>query len=157
MQNLTIHLGSATPLYPRAGPRASALSTTPTDRMAPPVSGTAARHCAAAHLSALSLPALSDQHARARRTSPVSAALGPLPGDACRSGPGPTAPTRRVAPPRPRPPTFFPLSPLPRCRRAARSPLALLHSLLRPHSSPTPPLERSSFPTAPRTRTAASR
>jgi hypothetical protein len=54
-------------------------------------------------------------------------------------------------------PTFsllFP--PLPRCRRAARSPLTLLHSSSRLHSSPTPPLECPSLPTTPRTRTTAS-
>jgi hypothetical protein len=65
MQNLTVHLGSATLLSSRAGPRALVLSTAPADRAAPPVSGTATRHCAAAHLSALSLPALSGRHARA--------------------------------------------------------------------------------------------
>jgi hypothetical protein len=54
-------------------------------------------------------------------------------------------------------PTFSLLfSPLPRCRRAALSPLALLHSSSHLHSSPTPPLERLSLPTAPRTWTAAS-
>jgi hypothetical protein len=138
------------PFSSRAGPCA------PADRLAPPISGTAAWHCAAAHPSGASLLALSDWHARARRTSSVSAALGPLPGGDRQSRPGPTAPLRRVAPPCPGPPTFFPpLSPLSRCRRAARSPLALLHSFPRPHSSPTPPLERPSFPTAPRTQTTA--
>jgi hypothetical protein len=54
-------------------------------------------------------------------------------------------------------PTFsllFP--PLSRYRRAARSPLTLLHSSSRLHSSPTPPLECPSLPTTPRTRTTAS-
>jgi hypothetical protein len=46
--------------------------------------------------------------------------------------------------------------PLPRCRRAARSPLAPLHSSSHLHSSPTPPLKRPSLPTSPRTWTAAS-
>jgi hypothetical protein len=62
MQNLTVHLGSATPLSSRAGPRAPVLSTAPADRPVPPVSGTTARHCAAAHPSAPSLPALSGDH-----------------------------------------------------------------------------------------------
>jgi hypothetical protein len=59
--------------------------------------------------------------------------------------------------PQARTPTFsFLFSPLPRCHRAARSPLALLHSSSHLHSSPTPPLERPSLPTAPRTRTPTS-
>jgi hypothetical protein len=57
MQNITVHLGSATPPSSRAGPRETALSTAPADSPAPPVSGTAARHCAAAHPSPPSLPA----------------------------------------------------------------------------------------------------
>jgi hypothetical protein len=65
MQNLTVHLGSATPLSSRAGPRVPVLSSTPADRPAPPVSDTATRHCAAAHPSAPSLPALSGRHTRA--------------------------------------------------------------------------------------------
>jgi hypothetical protein len=69
----------------------------------------------------------------------------------------PTAPPRAAGHPHARDPHLFPpLSPLPRCRRAARSPLALLHSSSHPHSPPTPSLERPSFPTAPRTRTAVS-
>jgi hypothetical protein len=63
MQNHTVHLGSATPLSSQAGPRA------PADRPAPPVGDTAARHCAAAHPSAPSLPALSGRHARATQRS----------------------------------------------------------------------------------------
>jgi hypothetical protein len=111
MQNLTVHLGSVTPLSSRAGPRVPALSSAPAGRPAPPVSDTAVRHCAAAHPSAPSLPALSGRHARARRTSPTSAALETLPDDVRRSGPSPTAPPRRVAPPRPGPPTFSLLFP----------------------------------------------
>jgi hypothetical protein len=52
------------------------------------------------------------------------------------------APPRRVAPPLLGPHLFPPLSPLPRCRRVARSPLTLLHSPPpHPHSSraPKPP------------------
>jgi hypothetical protein len=120
MQNLIVHLDSATPLSSWAGPRAPALSTTPANRPAPPVSGTATRHCAAAHLSAPSLPALSDRHARARHTSPMSTALGPLHGT-------------------PLSPPF--LSPLPSYRRAARSPLHSDPSSRAPelpHRSPHP-------------------
>jgi hypothetical protein len=62
-----------------------------------------------------------------------------------------------MAPPCPDPQLFPPLfPPLPRCRRVARSPLTLLHSSSRLHSSPTPPLERPSLPTTPHTWTAAS-
>jgi hypothetical protein len=99
--------------------------------------------------SAPSPPALSGRHARVRHIA-VSVALGPLQGAVRRSGPGPTAPHSRD------PHLFPPLSPLPRCHRAARSPLALLHSFSHPHSSLTPPLERPSFPTTPRTRTTTS-
>jgi hypothetical protein len=154
MQNLTVHLGSATPLSSWAGPPAPALSTAPANIPAPPVSGTAARQCVAPHLSAPSLPALSGRHARAQCTSPASAALEPLSGAVRQSGLGPMALPRHVAPPRLGPP----LSPLlfPLCRRAAHSPLALLDSSTGPHSSPTPPLERLSIPTTPCTRTAAS-
>jgi hypothetical protein len=153
MQNLTVHLGSATPLSSRAGPRAPALSTTPIDRPAPLVSGTTARHCVVAHPSGASLPR-SVRPARARaahvaRERLTQAAVGRRPPVGARPH-GTPAPT-------PRTPHFLPpLSPLLRCRRAARSPLALLHSFPSPHSSPTPSLERPSFPTAPRTRTAAS-
>jgi hypothetical protein len=150
MQNLTVHLAHPTPLSSRAGPRAPALSTAPlTGRphlsVAPPP-GTVLRPTRQAPLSPL-CPA----GTRARRKSSASATLGPLPGDDHRSGPGPTAPPRRVAPPRPGPPPFSLLFPL--CRAAAE-PLALLHSFPHPHSSPTPSLERPSFPTAPHTWTA---
>jgi hypothetical protein len=104
MQNINVHLGSATQFSSRAGPRAPVLSSAPADRPAPPVSDAAARHCVAAHLSGASLPALPGRHARTRRTSPMNAALGPLPGDDRRSEPGPAAPLCRVAPPRPGPP-----------------------------------------------------
>jgi hypothetical protein len=95
--------GLGHPFSSRAGPRAPALSSAPADRPAPPVSDTAARHCAAAHSPGASLLALSGRHARARRTSSACATLRPLSGDDRRSGPGPTAPPRRVAPPRPGP------------------------------------------------------
>jgi hypothetical protein len=119
MQHLTVHLGSANPAFFAGRPtRARALHRA-ADRPAPPVSGTATRHCAAAHPSGTSLPALFDWHTRARHTSSASAALRPLLGDDRRSGPGPTAP------PRPGPPPFsLPIFPLSRYRRAARSPLA---------------------------------
>jgi hypothetical protein len=119
MQNLTVHLGSATQLSSRTGPRAPALSTAPVDRPTPPVSGTAARHCGTAHPSGASLPA-----------------LGLLSGAVRRSGPGPTAPPRRVAPPHPGPPTFSLLFPL--CRAAAE-PLAP-HSHCSTHSPVATPL-----------------
>jgi hypothetical protein len=149
MQNLTVYLGSATPLSSRAGPRAPALSIAPADRPAPPVSGTAARRCAAAHPSAPSLPALSGRHAHARRTSPASAALGPLPGDVRRSGPGPTAPPHHVAPPRLGSPSFpssFPSAALPPSRSlpAHAVPLVLPFSLLSDSFSRTPELPHRS-------------
>jgi hypothetical protein len=152
MQNLTVHLGSG-----RGGPRVPALSTAPADRPAPPVSGTVVRHCATAHPSAPYLPALSGRHARAAHVAHerrARAAAGCRPQVGARPH-GTSAPCG-TPPPTPGTPTFFPHhSPLPHCRRAARSLLALLHSFPRPHSSSTPPLERPSFPTAPHTRTAA--
>jgi hypothetical protein len=156
MQNLTVHLGSANPTFFAGRPtRARALHRA-ADRPAPSVSGTAARHCPAAHLSVLSLPALSGRHARAWRTSSTSAVLGLLPGDDRRSGPGPTAPPHRVAPPRPGPPPFP--SPFSLCRAAAEplAPSSRVDSSSHPNSSPTPSLESPSFPTAPLTRTTAS-
>jgi hypothetical protein len=58
MQNLIVHPGSATLfLHGPAHARERAdLPPTPADRPAPPVSGIAARHCAAAHPSDASLP-----------------------------------------------------------------------------------------------------
>jgi hypothetical protein len=108
MQNLTVHLGSATPLSSRAGPLAPVLSTAPADKPTPPVSGTTARHCVTTHPSDASLPTLSGRHERARRTLPASAVLGPLPGDARRSGPGPMAPLAPRGTPMPGTPTFSP-------------------------------------------------
>jgi hypothetical protein len=149
LQNLTVHLGSASQLSSRAGPRAPALSTAPADRPAPPVSGTVAQHCAAAHPSGVSLPALSNRNARTRRTSPTSAAIGPLPGDARRAPWHPRAAWHPHARDPHLFPSSFPSAALPPSR-------SLLHSFPRPYSSPTVPLERPSFPTAPRTRTATS-
>jgi hypothetical protein len=157
MQNLTVHLGSATPLSSRAGPRMPALSTAPADRPAPPVSGIAVWHYAAAHPSDASL-SRSVRPARAcgaRR--PRAPCLGRCWAPSSGWGQAPRHPRAAWHPHARDPHLFPPLSPLPRCCRAARSPLTLLHSSSRPHSSLTPSLERPSFPTAPRTQTAASR
>jgi hypothetical protein len=141
MQNLIVHLGSATTLSSRAGPRTPTLSSMPADRPAPPVSDTTAQHYVAAHPSALSLPALSGRHARTRRTSPASAALGPLPGDVHWSGPG------RVAPPRPGPPPFPSSFTLSRCRSlpAHAAPLVPPSPLLSDSFSRAPELPHRSL------------
>jgi hypothetical protein len=128
MQNLTVHLGSTTPLSSRAGPRALALSTALADRLAPPVRRLSPR---------------SVRHARARRTSPASAALGPLSGAVRRWGPGPTAP------PRPGPPPFpfsSPCAALPSSRSlpAHAAPLVPLSPLLSDPSSRAPELPHCS-------------
>jgi hypothetical protein len=152
MQNLTVYLRSANPAFFTGRPtRARALHRA-ADRPAPPVSGTAARHCATTHLSVLSLPALSGRHARSRR-APRSGR--------CRA----TTAGRGQAPrhthstwhPHARDPHLFP-SPFSLCRAAAEplAPRSRVNSSSRPHSSPTPSLERLSFPTAPHTRTATS-
>jgi hypothetical protein len=124
MQNLTVHLGSATPLSSRAGPCAPALSTASADRSASPVSG-----------------------ARRPRAPRLGRCWAPS------SGRG-QAPRHPHATWHPHLSLLFSL--LPRCRRATRSPLALLHLSSCLHSSLTPPLERPSLPTAPYTWTAAS-
>jgi hypothetical protein len=137
----------------QAGPRAFAQPRAyacalpaPTDRPAPPISGTAARHCAAAHPSDAYLPSLFPPATRARRTTPVSATLGLLPGAIRQSGPGPMSPPRRVAPPRPDPhlfPPLFPSAALPPSRSlpARTAPLVLPSPLLSDPSSraPEPP------------------
>jgi hypothetical protein len=136
--------------------RACALPA-PADKPAPPISSTAARHCAAAHPSALSLhrsvrsARVSAAHvARERRPRAATGRRPPV-------GARPHGTPASRGTPTPGPQLFPPLFlPLPRCRRVARSPLTLLHSFSRLHSSPTPPLERPSLPTAPHTRTAAS-
>jgi hypothetical protein len=143
MQNLTVHLGSTNPLSSRAGPRAPTLSTVPDDRPAPPVSDTTARHCAAAHPLGASLPALSGRHARVRRMSSVSAALRPLSSDDRWSGPGPTAPPRRVAPPRPGPPPFPPLFSFPLCRADDRAAQARPRRLVLPSPLLSDPSSRA--------------
>jgi hypothetical protein len=85
--NAKPYYASGRPVYvsSRARPRASAQPharvyalPAPANRSALPVSGTAARHCAAAHLSDASLPSLFSPATRARRTSPGNATLGPL-------------------------------------------------------------------------------
>jgi hypothetical protein len=64
MQNHTVHPGGPSPFL--LGPaQARPRSPAPTDRPAPPISGTVTRHCAAAHPSAPSLPR-SVRPARAR-------------------------------------------------------------------------------------------
>jgi hypothetical protein len=107
---------------------------------------------------------LGPAHARPRSHTPTDRSALPVSSTAaryCAAAPHQTSlPSLFLSwhpPPHARTPTFSLLfSPLPRCHRAASSPLALLHSSSRLHSSPTPPLERPSLPTAPRTRTAAS-
>jgi hypothetical protein len=130
----------------QAGPRAFAQPRAyacalpaPTDRPAPPVSGTTARHCATAHPSDAYLPSLFPPATRARCTTPVSATLGLLPGAIRQSWPGPMSPPRRVAPPTPGPPPFP--SSFPLCR-AAFEPLApCSHCSTRPPiSTPLRPL-----------------
>jgi hypothetical protein len=89
-----------------------------------------------------SLPSLFPSATHARRTSPASATLGPLPGAVRQSGPGPTAPPCRVAPPRPDP-HLFPSAVLPPSRSlpARAAPLVLPSPLLFDPSSraPEPP------------------
>jgi hypothetical protein len=155
MQNLTVHPGGPSPFllgpaHARPRSRARALPA-PTDRPAPPVSGTAARHCAATHLSDVS-PLSVSTATRARRTSPTSVELRPLSGTVRWSGPGPTAPPRRVAPPRPDPHLFPPLSPSAtlsssRSLPAHAAPLVLPSPLLSDPSSRAPePPHRSPDP-----------
>jgi hypothetical protein len=146
MQNLTIHLGSATPLSSRAGPRAPA----PADKPAPPVSGTTAQHCVAAHPSAPSLPALSGRHARAThvaRERRARAAAGQrLPVGARPHGtPAPCG----TPPPRLGPPPFpssFPSAALPTSRSlpARAAPLVPPSLLLSDPSSQVPELPHRS-------------
>jgi hypothetical protein len=69
MQNLIVHPGGPSPFllgpaYARPRSRAPALPT-PADRSAPPVSGTATRHCVAAHPSDVSPLSVSSGNARA--------------------------------------------------------------------------------------------
>jgi hypothetical protein len=146
MQHLTVHLGSANPAFFAGRPmRAGALHHA-ADRPAPPVSGTAARHCAAAHPSGASLPALSGRHARAAHV------VRELHARAAGRGQAPRHPLAAWHP-TPGTPTFFP----PHFPSAALPPSrSRVDSSSRPHSSPTPSLERPSFPTAPLTQTAAS-
>jgi hypothetical protein len=134
MQNFTVHMGSATPLSSRASPRVPALSTAPADRPASPVSDTAARHCAAAHPSAPSLPAQCRARAAAGRRPPIG------------GRPHGTPAPHGTPPPHAQDPHFFPpLSPLLRCRRAARAaPLVLPSPLLFDPSSRAPELPHRS-------------
>jgi hypothetical protein len=119
MQNITVHRGSATPLSSRAGPRAPAISTVPADTPVPPISSTAARHCAAAHPSGASLRH-SVRPARARaahvaRECRTRAAVGRRPPVRARPHGTPTPGTPHFS-------LLFPLC------HAAAEPLALLHS-----------------------------
>jgi hypothetical protein len=122
MQNLTVHLGSATPLSSRAGPRAPTLSTAPADRPAPPVSGTTAQHYAVAHLSVPSLPALYGWHARAAhivRERHARAAAGRKPPEGAR--PQGTPVPCGTPTPGPPPHLFPPLFSFPLCRADDRA------------------------------------
>jgi hypothetical protein len=116
------------------------------DRRTPPVSDAAARHYAGSLVSHLSPALFRPTCAHAAHVTRPCRAWAAV-GTARRSGPGPTAPPRRVAPPTPGPPPFPPLfSPLSRCRRAARSLFALLRSTSR--HTPLRPL-LSSVPASP--------
>jgi hypothetical protein len=146
MQNLTVHPGSPSPFLlgpaharPRSRAPAPTLSPRPlTGRPRLPVApppGTMPRPT-----RQTSLPSLFPPATRTRRTSPVSAALGPLPGAVHRSGLGPTAPPRCVAPPRQDPhlfPPLFPSAALPLSRSlpARAAPLVLPSQLLSDPSS----------------------
>jgi hypothetical protein len=146
MQNLTVHSGSPSPFLlgpaharPRSHAPAPALSPRPlTGRprlSAAPPPGTVPRPTRQTSLTSLFPPAT-----RTRRTSPVSTVLGPLPGAVRRSGLGPTAPPRRVAPPRQDPHLFPPLFPsaalpLSRLLLAHAAPLVLPSQLLSDPSS----------------------
>jgi hypothetical protein len=145
MRNLTVHLGSATPAFFSGRPTRARALPAPADRPAPPVSIPAARHCGAAPRQT-PLPSLIPSATHARRMSPASAVLGPLPGVVHRSGPGPTAPPHRVAPPHPDShlfPPLFPSAALPPSRSlpARTAPLVLPSPLLSDSSSraPEPP------------------
>jgi hypothetical protein len=120
MQNLTVHPGGPSPFllepaYARPRSRAPALPA-PADRPAPPVSGTAARHCAAAHPSDISPLSVSSGNARATHVAHerrARAAAGHHPPIGAR-------PHGILAPrgtPTPGPPPFPSSSPL--CRAAA--------------------------------------
>ncbi len=143
MQNLTVHLGGPSPFLlgpAHASPRSRAPK--PSDRSTPPVSGTAARHCAAAHPPAPSL-LRSIRPARARGARrPRAPCSGYCRAPSTSRGQAPWHPHAAWHPHARTPHLFPPLFPsLPRCRRIARSPLALLHSSSRLHCSraPEPP------------------
>jgi hypothetical protein len=142
MQNLTVHPGGPSPFLlgpAHACPRTRA--PTAADRpVLPP--GTVSRTTRQTSLASLFPPAT-----RARRTLPASAALGPLLGAIHRSGPGPTAPPRRVAP-SPFPP-LFPSAALPPSHSlpARAAPLVLPSPLLSDPSTRAPkPPHRSLHP-----------
>jgi hypothetical protein len=140
MQNLTVHPGGPSPFL--LGPAHARLcSRVPVPVLSPcpltgwprllaaPPRGTVPRPTRQLPLST----ALSGRHAHARRTSPVSAALGPLLGAVRRSRPGPMAPPAPRGTPTLRPPPFpssFPLccaatEPLaPRSRCSTRPPIS---------------------------------
>jgi hypothetical protein len=158
MQNLTVHPGDPSPFLlgpaharPRSRAPVPALSPhlligRPCLSAAPPP-GTVSRPTRQTSLPSLFLPAT-----RARRMSPTSAALGPLPSVVRQSGPGPTAAPRRVAPPRPDPhlcPPLFPSTALPPSRSlpTRTAPLVLPSPQLSNSSSRAPePPHRSPHP-----------
>jgi hypothetical protein len=150
MQNLIVHPGGPFPfLLEPAHVRLCSRAPAPADRLAPPVSSTAARHCTVAHPSDASLPSLFPLAMRAWRMSLVSTVLGPLPGAVRQLGPGPTAPPR----PDPPPPHLFPplfsstTLPLSHSLPTCAAPLVLPSPLLSDPSSRVPePLHRSPHP-----------
>jgi hypothetical protein len=149
MQNPTVHLGSATPLSSRAGPRAPVLSTAPTDRLAPPASGTTTRYCAVAHPSAPSLPrsvrpaCARVVHVARERHARAAAGRRPLVGTSPHGTPTPGTPTFSLLFPLCRA-AAEPLAPRSRCstRPPIPTPLRLLLSSARaspPLPAPGPP------------------
>jgi hypothetical protein len=122
----------------------------PADRPAPPVSGTAARHCAAAHSSDASPLSVSTGNARAAHVAPerhARAAAGRRPPVGARPHGTPAA----RGTPTPGTPTFSPLSfpsvalPLSRSLPARATPLVLPSPLLSDPSSRAPELPHCSL------------
>jgi hypothetical protein len=152
MQNLTVHPDGTSPFLlgpaharphshePVLSPRP--LTGRPRLSVAPPP-GTVPRPT-----RQTSLPSLFPLATRARCTSPMSAALGPLPGTVHRSEPGPMTPPRRVAPPRPDPhlfPPLFPSATLPLSRSccSTRPPISIPLRLHLSSARASPPLPAS--------------
>jgi hypothetical protein len=155
MQNLIVHPGSATLfLHGPAHARERAdLSPTPADRPAPPVSGIAARHCAAAHPSDASLPRSVRQtraraaHVAHERRARATAGRRPPVGARPHGTPAPRG-TPTPGPP-PFPSSLSPSVALPPSRSlpARAAPLVLLSPLLSDTSSRAPePPHRSPHP-----------